>query len=325
MGMIDLPAARWSTDGIRPGELTEAWQAALSGGYRSWEVPRRLAPGFAARMRQQDISGIKLVECICSPCAGRRQGRQLRQDDERYLGVQITRRGLEHFRIGNDAVTIGAGDLVLWSSDRAMEFEVQEPLHKITLMIPWHLLAGHLPRHSPFAGCKLDGREGIGPILFSHVQALAAHGGGVGHQQAVALQRATIELIAAVVAGAGEAIPARLSERYLKAVQRYILDHLHQADLNLGGIARANRISLRYLHRLFEGGGQSVSSWILQRRLERCRDALHDPAFRHCTIAAIAAQWGFHDPAHFSRAFKAYAGCNPSRFRALDRPAARSA
>ncbi|MBL6749270.1 MAG: helix-turn-helix domain-containing protein [Nevskia sp.] len=313
--MNNFPAGRWSSEGIGSAELTDAWQAALSAGYRSWEVPRRLAPGFSARMRQQDVSALRVVECVCSPCTGRRLGRQLRQDQEPYLGVQVTRQGLEHFRIGDQALAIAAGDIVFWSSDRATEFEVMEPLHKITLMVPWRMLEQHLPRGAPFAGARLDGRRGIGTIVAAHIQALAAQGEAVNPQQRAGLQRATLELIAAAMASVDGEGSTRLSERYLQSVQRYILDHLHEADLSLERIARANRISLRYLHRLFEQTGRSVSSWIQQRRLERCREALLDPAFRHCSIAAIAARWGFDDAAHFSRIFKAHAGLPPSRLR----------
>jgi AraC-like DNA-binding protein len=322
MDPIELPAGRWSSEGIHPGELRDAWQAALSRGYRAWEVPRRLAPGFAARMRQQEVSALRLVECVCSPCSGRRQQRQLRQDDEPYLGVQITHRGVERFRIGDEAHSVGPGDIVLWSSDRAMEFEVREPLHKTTLMIPWRMLESHLPQHGPFAGARLSGRAGIGTIVFGHIQALADHGHAVGPQQAAGLQRATLELVAAAVASAEGGVGACLSERYLQAVQRYILDHLHEADLSLERVARANRISLRYLHRLFERTGQSASSWIQRRRLERCREALQDPAQRHCSVAAIAARWGFNDAAHFSRIFKAHAGRPPSRWRQAQAAAA---
>ncbi len=316
MDTIDLPAGRWSSEGIRAGEITDAWQAALSSGYRAWEVPQRLAPGFSARMRLQALSALRLVECVCSPCTGRRHAPQLRQDQEPYLGVQITRQGLEHFRIGDEVHSIGAGDIVFWSSDRAMEFEVREPLHKITLMLPWRMLDGHLPQRQPFAGARLSGREGLGTNVFSHKQALAANGEAVAPQQAAGLQRATLELIAAALASAhGAAVPL-LSERYLQTVQQYILDHLHETELSLEKVARANRISLRYLHRLFERTGCSASGWIQQRRLERCQEALQDPAFRHCSIAAIAARWGFNDAAHFSRVFKAHAGRPPSRMRA---------
>ena len=41
------------------------------------------------------------------------------------------------------------------------------------------------------------------------------------------------------------------------------------------------------------------------------------PALAHRTITEIAMGCGFGNSAHFSRAFKAYAGMSPSEFRAL--------
>jgi AraC-like DNA-binding protein len=49
----------------------------------------------------------------------------------------------------------------------------------------------------------------------------------------------------------------------------------------------------------------TVAALIRQRRLERCHA---DLAGTDHTVAAVAARWGFADPAHFSRLFKARYG-----------------
>ena len=46
------------------------------------------------------------------------------------------------------------------------------------------------------------------------------------------------------------------------------------------------------------------------------RRDLSDPALAHGTIGALAATWGFTDPARFSRAFRAAYGCSPTEARA---------
>jgi AraC-like DNA-binding protein len=58
-----------------------------------------------------------------------------------------------------------------------------------------------------------------------------------------------------------------------------------------------------------------VAGWIRERRLERCRRALLDPALRHWSVSAIAAHWGFVDAAHFSRVFRAAYGLPPAEYR----------
>jgi AraC-like DNA-binding protein len=318
VGTFLPPARRWSTEGIRPQDLTEAWQRALCRSYRQWEVPQRLPAEFTALMWQLDLGEIQLIECVCDPCAGRRLPRQFRHD-EPHIGIQITRAGAERFRTGDATLSIAPGDLIIWSSDRATEFEVTERLHKVTLMVPLRLLESRLPRGTALCGGVLERGSGLTPVLYRHVETLAAQAGSLSNEEGAALQRVTVELIAAVLAhrrdGLAAAPSAGLSRQYLKNVQDYILDHLHESDLDLERIAKVNRISVRYLHRLFEQTGQSASGWIQRRRLERCRDALADPAFRGTSIAEIASQWGFSDPSHFSRVFKLHLGRSPGRFR----------
>ena len=78
----------------------------------------------------------------------------------------------------------------------------------------------------------------------------------------------------------------------------------------------AHHISLRYLHRLFEPGGEGVAALIRRRRLARCRQDLLDPALVARPVSAIGARWGLPDAAHFSRIFKAAHGLPPAAYRA---------
>lgn len=105
-------------------------------------------------------------------------------------------------------------------------------------------------------------------------------------------------------------------QQLLQHVYGYIDDHLGSTDLSPGSIASAHYISTRHLHSLFRQADTTVSTWIRERRLERCRADLLDPGHALLPIAAIAARWGFADAAHFSRVFKNAYGISPSELRA---------
>ncbi|MGW0843495.1 helix-turn-helix domain-containing protein [Streptomyces sp. NPDC002787] len=90
---------------------------------------------------------------------------------------------------------------------------------------------------------------------------------------------------------------------------------LADPGLSPEGIAAAHRISRRYLYKLLAARGYTVSGWIREQRLARCRRDLADPALDHLPVGAIGGRWGFADPAHFSHAFKAAYGMSPREAR----------
>ncbi|MDI2132748.1 helix-turn-helix domain-containing protein [Yinghuangia seranimata] len=96
----------------------------------------------------------------------------------------------------------------------------------------------------------------------------------------------------------------------------WIEDHLDDPDLDPAAIAGAHFISTRYLHLLFEDHEVSVARHVRERRLERIRRDLADPALRGVPVSGVAARWGIGDAARFSRVFRERYGVSPSAYRA---------
>ncbi|MFE2144646.1 helix-turn-helix domain-containing protein [Streptomyces sp. NPDC059456] len=97
----------------------------------------------------------------------------------------------------------------------------------------------------------------------------------------------------------------------LARVKEYILRHLAEPDLSPERIAAAHHMSVRYLHKLFRAEDATVGRWIHRERLERCRRDLSRPSGTAPSVSAVAQRWGFVNPSHFSRAFRAAYGMSP--------------
>lgn len=93
----------------------------------------------------------------------------------------------------------------------------------------------------------------------------------------------------------------------------------HGAHLSADEIAARHRLSPRYVRKLFESEGTSLSDFMLSQRLERAHRLLCDPRQSGRSITAIAFDAGFNDLSHFNRAFRRRYGATPSdvRTRAL--------
>lgn len=90
---------------------------------------------------------------------------------------------------------------------------------------------------------------------------------------------------------------------------------LGDGDLTLHQIAEQQRVSARYIQKLFQQAGLSFSQYLRQRRLEHCHADLGSSAHRNLSISDICFRWGFNDAAHFSRSFRADYGMTPRAFR----------
>lgn len=306
---------QWSTEGVSRSDVTDAWQAALKDNYGGWQVHQAVGDGFAASVRNREFNGVRVVECVCDPCAGRLLPRFIDSDPEPYIGVQITKAGRERFHLAGEDISLGSGDLVIWTSTQPAEFTVMERLHKVSLVLPWSEIKEGLPRGTSFTGTVIDSRVGIGAVLYSHVDSLANQLELFTETDHAAVRRATLELLTAAMRHRVEAPQRGLAMRYLKQLQDYILANLQDEDLSPTTIAASNNMSARYVHMLFAQIGVSASSWIRSQRLDRCRDDLRSNAYRNCSIAEIAYCWGFSDPSHFTRVFKQRYGMSPRRYR----------
>jgi len=113
----------------------------------------------------------------------------------------------------------------------------------------------------------------------------------------------------------GWGTPEARRHAQVTTIQAFIQRHLGDPRLSPAMIAAAHHMSLRSLQQLFHDQGLTVAAWIRQRRLERCRRDLADPALVSRPVAAIAGRWGFSSAGDFSRAFPAVHGLPPAEYR----------
>jgi AraC-like DNA-binding protein len=98
-------------------------------------------------------------------------------------------------------------------------------------------------------------------------------------------------------------------------IKVFIDARLDDPELTTATIAAAHYISPRYLQKLFEAEGSTVTDWIRRRRLDRCKRELLDPRNVGEPISRITARSGLLDSSHFSRLFRATYGMSPREFR----------
>ncbi|GGQ99587.1 helix-turn-helix domain-containing protein [Streptomyces asoensis] len=228
---------------------------------------------------------------------------------------------------------LAPGDVCFYATDRAPALDFREPFRATTFLLPADLLGltdSDVRRiaRTPVARSSRLGTL-LSPLLSDLAEAAAEAGPPVGEM----LARNAVNLLATLAAEqlgtapatadgesgtlgpAAAAGPADGRPPVLGRVLEYVELHLTDPDLSPEAVARAQHISVRYLHKLFKDEGTTVGRWILRRRLEECRRDLARHGRGGRTIAAVAARWGFLSATHFSRVFRSAYGMSPREWR----------
>ncbi|MEM9313277.1 MAG: helix-turn-helix domain-containing protein [Pseudomonadota bacterium] len=280
-----------------------------------WKLSRAPASDFTASISMRQFDDYRLIKCACDATRGIRSVNEIANTSARTLSLLHLRDGREAVTISDNKIILEAGDLVLWDSERPMSFNVPERLEKLTLMLPYSALTSVFPNAHDYVGQVITRQAGLSALLTNHLDTLYEEMWTMSNEDLTAAMKPTMDLLAAVLTMKSQLPQQSLRTLSLARVQKYIIQSLADPDLGPGSIAAGNGITVRYLHHLFEDVGMSVSCWIKQLRLERCRDDIRCSISTGRSITDIAFSWGFNDLSHFSRAFKNQFSLPPREYR----------
>lgn len=239
--------------------------------------------------------------------------------DEQALYVALHVHGSVSVLHGGSEVFLKPGDMVFCDAGLRAAPRFGDQFRMTVFRVPRRHLAVAESDLRRVVGAPLRCEEGVGALVSSFLATLASetafHQTHIGHR----LARNAVDLLAALVTGFNEGEQAHSSgvgAQMLARIRTYIELHLTDPGLSPESIAQAHHISVRYLHRLFQSEGTTVSQLIRLRRLEACRYELGRAPERRLAVAAVAHRWGFASASHFSRVFRAAYGMSPSEWQA---------
>lgn len=150
-------------------------------------------------------------------------------------------------------------------------------------------------------------------LLLAHTNMVHATVADLGSAGVHAAHGALIELAKAVATGRFDDAEPELRPALIEAAKVLADRHLAEPELSPAMLARQLNVSVRTLQRAFTMAGESVTSYIRDRRLEEARLALTAPS-RRSSVSELAAHWQFSDSSHFIRAFKKRYGQTPVEY-----------
>jgi AraC-like DNA-binding protein len=251
----------------------------------------------------------------------RRTSHLARVDHDPRIFVAIQASGTTRVEQGANQAELRTGDMVVYDSTKPYTVTSAGRTRLHYFQIPRSALA--LPEAA--LDRVLGARIGIDNNALAQVVGpyLASLGSSNLLEQPAAAQlvaEPSIQLLRALIAShldqpalARHPLDGSLALR----IQQHIRSHLGERDLTPSSIAAAHHISVRHLYATMSRAGITLHDSIQQQRLAECRRDLRDPRSSHLAVATIGARWGFVDPSHFGRSFKAAYGLTPNEWRGL--------
>tara|TARA_R110001599_G_scaffold353462_1_gene592925 strand:+ start:25487 stop:26464 length:978 start_codon:yes stop_codon:yes gene_type:complete len=272
----------------------------------------------AALKRGVHMADLRFAEVISDPqVVHRTKGQISRSTEEDFLiSFQVSQHGMVR-QDGREAV-LKPGDFALYDSTRPYTLSFQERFHQLIVQMPKAVLGRHLMEPEKFTAVPISGQAGLGAILSNFMLSIASELSNVADTPDE-LSENLVNMIAMAFSSSvileqrGEHSLAR--DAIKRRVRQYIDNNLRNPELCNTQIAEAQRISTRYLHKLFEEEDQTLHSLILTRRMDKAREILTSSEYDAHNIETIAYNIGFNSAAHFSRAFKKHFGKSPSDVR----------
>jgi AraC-like DNA-binding protein len=250
---------------------------------------------------------------VCDTATGAhtidRGRRQLRSGDTDHVTLRVYARGRMVMDIGKMPVMLAPGTVSLFDRRYPMRGHATE--HRaISCMIPRERLDTRPFDRAPAVMWSSNTPEGR--LLNNTLQAVWTELPQARAEEAKGLAAGVTGLINGLLsARPDEEAQRTINQATLAAMQAFIERHLHDLDLDAATLCRTFACSRARLYRLFRPYG-GVERYIHDQHLQRCFDELMRADPTRGRIRTVAANWGFEDPSHFHRLFKARLGIAPS-------------
>lgn len=308
-----------STSTLNVGDKLDFWRDMARRAIVSCEVSARVPAAFDIEASGLIQNGLGLSSIRCADFnVVRDPDRSVDASDDSIL-LFFIKEGRILVNQDKRSAVIGAGDAVAVVADRPYEIQIEGPHEASAIRLP-RILLGPPSAPEPVTVRALGEAGDVGKFLFDFAIRLCDRPGALDAQIIGRLAQSFAALLSTtcdVLSGTDERIPPAAGKRAtLKRVKAYV--DLHVTDMNLTVRTVSDRLGLseRYLSKLFEIEGTTLSRYIWAQRLDRAALALAKSPSRSDPVKAIALMHGFKDLSHFSTAFRKRFQQTPTQYQA---------
>lgn len=299
-----------------PGGI-RGFQEAICENYFPYEIDTVVSPEtFESTTAAGCIGPLKISRTYVANRFSGGRPRTTRSNERNAYVLMFVEDGTVHFR-GTRSAVARSGDLILLSSDKALETQQEATGFSLAVSIPAALLKLRYAEVDEWCLIPLATTEGSSAILHDCLTAYWRTQTGLHAPEYNDLAMSLIHLIGACFRNRCDlpSFDSQSMQAHFLRIRAMVAENLVDADLSADLISARLGISKSYLFMIMNAANTTLGHFILEQRLERSREMLGDPALRTRSISEIAFSIGFQELSHFSRRFSERFGRSPRAYR----------
>lgn len=307
----------WTTAERPPAEQYPFWREVLCEAFTALDPVADAKGSFESTVAIKDMLDVTISNVASKRQVVYRGMREIRRNPSEFYFANMQLEGSCIVKQDGRETLMRPGDFYIVDTTREYDL-VFEDWRILCIRVPRHFLMPLLRAPREVTAVRLSDDGSLGTIAGSFMRSL------LDCPEAISLasQQTLIDTFAKLLAiSLGATTDVReigrdsVRQGLRSSIECYVASNLANPELSVGTVAANFRISIRYLHKLFEDKGQSFSQMVLQNRLERCARDLADPNQFDRSITWIAFRWGFNDLSNFCRVFQKRFGMPAGEYR----------
>jgi AraC-like DNA-binding protein len=307
---------RMNTDDVAAAERAPYWSACIDRLFQGLQSDLYGEVDFDGRVVTAHAGDVVLSRLESNRHRVMRSAAQVRGSGTGYLKIVAPFDGCAGVEQQGREAWVSPGEWSIY--DTTDTYAVSNPVRveHLIVMVPKAHLAERGLAIDELMARRLGGEGGMARVALETMRSAWRELPGMPEEAACQLGHVItqcVHLSLLDLAGRSTAVTQRESLR--DRIKQHVSRHLGDPSLSVDSIAVALNVSRRHLYNAFADEPDGVAGHVLLRRVQACCAALGEPRLADRSITEIALTFGFTNPAHFSRVFRAHTGQTPSEYR----------
>jgi len=313
-----VPARRFDIAAVPDARRRDALVGALDSVYYPCDFRFGTPTVTNGRVRVVEFGPVQAGRVRLDPVYVERTPSQIRRRSGDYVFIPMPLKNALRLRQRGREAVADRSQFAFAASADAYVYMHDEAIDAVTLRIDAAEARNRVPNVEDLTATSFPCHGNAAALFLDYARSFCLNAGTLDPQAGAMTARHLLDLFALAVlgqSGAGASTESAVREANRQRILRHVEARLGDADLGTASVARALGLSERYIQKLLSERSETLSGVIRDRRIAEARRLLADPAARCHSIAAIAYQIGFTDPAYFSRVFREATGVSPRDYR----------